>query len=245
MSGICRSSTMQSTGSSSNTSRKARADGNASGSRFDARNSRTRAFRMDSSSSMTAIIGVAAILVMMTPNRLVTMGLWAYALQSVACAAFGAVRHAAGCTRARSARRVSSATDLTPILCITRARCTLIVFSAVPASRDLFVQMSGDDVPEHLALSRRQRGEPLRHQPVFVLPGARLSVLLDGALDSRDEHVRFEWLLDEIQSAGFEGPHAGLNVALAGQKNDRLVMPRCQETLLKLETADLGQGKIE
>ena len=68
------------------------------------------------------------------------------------------------------------------------------------ASRDLFVQMSGDDVPEHLALSWRQRGEPLRHQPVFVLPGARLSVLLDGALDSRDEHVRFEWLLDKSRA---------------------------------------------
>ena len=146
-----------------------------------------------------------------------------------------------------SATRVSSATDRTDILCITRARCTLIVFSAVPSFRgDLLVQSGprsrGGRPPSHEAVSDATRRE------IESVVSRRLRVswsLVQSASNRVEQRVVFPRLFDEVERARAHCLDACSHTALAAQKDHGLQTAGRDQPPLQLETRDAGKRQVE
>ncbi len=88
-------------------------------------------------------------------------------------------------TPTRSAKCTSSATERAPIFRITRARCTLMVFSAVPRSAAIcLLSLPGHDMSQHFALARRECRKT-QLQRAFERPGESCSLVDAATLRSR------------------------------------------------------------
>ena len=129
---------------------------------------------------------------------------------------------AAGATiPARWASCTNSARDATPIFSITPRPMNLDgLLHGAQVRGDLLVQLSGDDVLEHLALAGREGVEALLDALQFPPFRPRDAVLFDRRLDCLDQVPFVGGLGEKIAGAALHRPYTRRHVAVARKEDD-------------------------
>jgi hypothetical protein len=71
------------------------------------------------------------------------------------------------------------------------------------------------------------------------------TVLTNSQHDCIEQFLVPEWLCQELDGSGFEGPRRHRDVAVAGDENNRKMNPRSCEVALEIESASPRQSDIE
>ena len=145
---------------------------------------------------------------------------------------------------ARSAMRTRSASDSTPIFSMIRPRCTLIVFSTVPRSAAICL-LSG----------RRRRARALRARAGSASPAAARShsISARAAAGRRSRSMALRTAASSCSSSTglvrkstaprLHRPHAGRDVALSGDEDDRAARTGGRQRLLQLQPVRARAGR--
>ncbi len=98
---------------------------------------------------------------------------------------------------------------------------------------------------EHLALAWRERFESLADHGPLLEHGAVGAVLLQRALNTVDQVLVAEGLLQEVERTGLHGLHRHRHIAVAGNENDRDHRAQPVELLLQLQAAHFRHAHVQ
>ena len=117
-------------------------------------------------------------------------------------------------------------------------------FRRTQLRRDLFVEPSDDDAREHIALERSWWRSGAQRFAV-VVPLTPRYVALDRVRNRPEQYVALDRFRQEIDGAGLHGAHAGWNIAVPGEKDDRQMIVAFAESFLQFQAARSGHPDIE
>ena len=110
--------------------------------------------------------------------------------------------------------------------------------------RDDLVGLALDQKFEYLPLAARQAFDEVLRSLFFLAAGLFATCGCERARDAAPQGLFVEWLLQEIESAGFHGLHCQRNVAISSQNDHGHRHAAQAELPLKLDTAHLGHSDI-
>src|SRR5262245_41785413 len=110
---------------------------------------------------------------------------------------------------------------------------------------NLFVQFAGDDVFEHFALTRCQRGQARADLGKFSLLSMKGAILLNCHTNSCEKLFIVDRFGEEIASTFFHGLDAPGNITRTSQKNNGQKTACFGQDALELETIEGGHSEIE
>src|SRR5206468_147563 len=96
----------------------------------------------------------------------------------------------------------------------------------------------------HLALAWGEPCDPHPHAAALRLEEPDLAVELDRLVDTVEQHLTVERLLDEVDRARAHGAHRGRHVGVAGDHDYRNRDPAPDELLLQVESAHPRQPDV-
>ena len=118
------------------------------------------------------------------------------------------------------------------------------MISLMPRSNAICLLSRPRDFPQYLALAGRQRREPLDARSTD-LAGPLRGVPLDARGDRVEQGLVAHRLGQEIDRAGLHRLNSHRDVAMPGQKDDRLGVAARRQTMLQIETARARHAHVE
>src|SRR5262245_6554944 len=111
--------------------------------------------------------------------------------------------------------------------------------------RDLLVEEAENHALKHLALTDRQRIEPVFQQFQVVTLEAGSAVDVDGLVNGIEQILLPERLREELHRAGLHRPDRHPYVTMPRHENDRDGEIHARELVLKIESADTRHSDIQ
>jgi hypothetical protein len=119
------------------------------------------------------------------------------------------------------------------------------LFDGADLAGNLFVQFASNNMFEHFALTRCERGQVRPDFGKFGLLLPKRAVFLNGRTNGRKKVCIVDGLGKEITCAVFHRLNALGNVTVTGQENDRQETACFREGPLELKTVNARHGDVE
>ena len=110
---------------------------------------------------------------------------------------------------------------------------------------DRLVRLSFHHQVQHFALTRRQAGKERTQLRSVHIMATLHGVEGNRLMDSFEQVLVVERLLDKVERASLYRPHRHLNVAMAGDEDDRQMNPLCLQALLEIQAAHTWHAYIQ
>lgn len=120
-----------------------------------------------------------------------------------------------------------------------------ILFAGTKFERNIFVHLSGDDVFEYLALTRRKLCQPFTKFDHLDVVRILFLSASNRREDGSQQVGRFHRLCQEIFRASLHRFYAGLNVAVTSKENDRESHAVARESALYFQAVDAGHRQVQ